>query len=72
MITPNEYRAEILKISGFALMTPLGTLIISLGISEVNLFSFKTFIFLFFFGFLFYVGVIIVCRGLKILEGKDK
>jgi len=28
MITPGEYKAEVFKIAGFALMTPIGRLIL--------------------------------------------
>lgn len=72
MTTPNEYRAEVMKITGFALMTPVGTLIISFAISGIEIFCLKSLISLIVFGISFYAGVIIVHRGLEILEGKNK
>ena len=71
MKTPKEYRAEIMKISGFGLMTPIGSLIVNIVNDNITIFSMRTFLALIFSIFLFYMGGIIIVRGLEIIEGKN-
>ena len=61
----NKYFAEILKIAGFALMTPLGKIV--LNISEIDLFKLNIFFFvnLLISLVLFYFGIIFLIRGLE-------
>jgi hypothetical protein len=71
MTTPKEYRAEIMKTGGFGLMVPIGTFIISLATTDIDIFCLKTLIYLIFFGGLFYIGVIFIRRGFEVTEGKN-
>ena len=72
MTTSNEYRAEVMKLTGFGLMTPIGTLLINFAISDIKIFSFRTLVFLILFLFFLYIGIIVVNRGLEISEGKNR
>lgn len=64
----DKYNAEILKIAGFALMTPFGRIIVqpTIVFGEFNLIWF--FIYVGFCLLLFFLGVVFVVRGYDILD----
>ena len=69
----DKYRANIIQISGFALMAPFGNLI--LNIFGVDLFKFGIILLLFYVLVslvLFYYGVICLLRSFEIIKEKEK
>lgn len=70
-MTPNgdKYRAQILQVGGFALLTPLGQIylgLVNLDLDDINL---KFIIYLLASFLIGYVGIILFVRGIEILEG---
>ena len=64
----DRYSAEIFKISGFALMSPLGRVVIQPSVVFTE-FGLKGFIFYSIFSlFLFFIGIIILIKGYDILD----
>ncbi len=72
MITSDEYRSEILKIVGFALMTPFGKMILSILDSDPIDFNIKFAICFVISLLLLYIGIIITVRGYEIIKYKEK
>ena len=72
MITSDEYRAEILKIAGFALITPAGNVFLSvpeLTLSDLNV---KLLIYFLAVLVLMYFGIISVIRGYEITIEQER
>ena len=72
MITEEEYLADIYKISGFALMSPMGKFILS--IPDID-FSNLTWQFLIYLGLstlLFFTGFIMLLNGYAIVYGRNR
>ncbi len=73
MVTEKDkYRAQFYQISGFALMSPLGKLIIDLKTLKIEDFHFILFIYTFIYAVLFLCGMLLICKGLDFLEEKRK
>ena len=74
MAEVNKHRASIIQIAGFALMAPLGNMIVN--VLGFDLFKFGFLFFLFYVLLilvLFYCGIICLLRSLEILtEGGSK
>ena len=66
-----KYRATMFQLGGFALMSPLGKIILNaLDFSLKDLFTVKFTIYFLIAFLLFCVGIIFMARGLNVLEGK--
>lgn len=60
----NKYKADVLKIAGFAVMSPFGVIVLKIFDESKFYLDFKHFIFFLISILLLYLGVIIVNRGL--------
>ena len=70
MITEDKkYMSEILKIGGFALTAPLGTVVLNLSNFEMFDLSPKTLWILLFLMLLFYFGILMLYKGYTIMKG---
>ncbi len=72
MITSDEYRVDILKVTGFAFMAPFGKIVLSIFDFQFDDFNIKFFICLAVSFLLLYIGIIIIVRGYEIMEYKEK
>lgn len=66
----NKYRAQIFQICGFALMGPLGKLVIDLKEYKLMDYNFYFFIYAFIYGALFFCGMLLVGKGLDFLDSR--
>ena len=72
MLSEEEYLAEICKIAGFALMSPMGKLVLDIpGIDFSNL-SCQFFIYLGLSTLLFFIGLILIVSGYGIVYEKNR
>ena len=67
MITEEEYLAEIYKVAGFALMSPMGKFVLDIPTLSVNSFNYPFFIYLFLSILLFFIGFIMLLSGYGIV-----
>lgn len=66
-----KYRATMFQIAGFALISPIGKIVLNaLDFTFSDIFSIKFFAYLFFTLFLLVIGIIFISRGIAVLEGK--
>ena len=72
MITEEEYQAEVYKIAGFALMSPMGKLVLDVpGIDFSNL-NFQFFIYVGLCTLLFFIGFIMILNGYGIVYAVNR
>ena len=72
MITGDEYRAEVFKLAGFSLFSPIGKIVLSipdLGLSSFNL---QFYIFLILSFICLYFAIILIDKGCKIADRGQK
>ena len=67
MITEEEYLAEIYKVAGFALMSPMGKFVLDIPTLSVNSFNYPFLIYLFLSILLFFIGFIMLLSGYGIV-----
>ena len=67
MITPGEYKAEVFKIAGFALMTPIGRLILEFPNIKLTSLNIQFFFYVLIAILLFCLGIIVLTTGLEII-----
>lgn len=66
-----KYRAMTFQLAGFALMSPFGNLIIKAFELELLKMGLKLLIFILIYLLLFCGGIILITKGMSILEGKE-
>jgi hypothetical protein len=67
----NKYKAELLKIVGFSLITPLGKIILNIPDYTYEDINLKFFIFCLLSLVLLYIGIIVLNRGIYMNEDKN-
>ena len=72
MITEEEYLAEIYKIAGFALMSPMGKFVLDIPTLSVNSLNYPFFIYLFLSILLFFIGFIMILNGYGIVYAVNR
>lgn len=65
-----KYRAITFQAAGFALMTPLARIVLELEYLRLNALGLQFFLYVFLALFLFFSGIILIARGMEVLEGK--
>ena len=68
VLEENKYRAQILQIGGFGLMTPAAKIYLSILDLKLNDLSVKFFIYSLVSMFLLYLGIIFLVRGIEMLK----
>ena len=71
VLEENKYRAQILQIGGFALMTPAAKIYLSILDLKLSDLSIKFFIYSLASIYLFYLGIIFFARGIKMLKESE-
>ena len=72
MITEEEYLAEIYKIAGFALMSPMGKFVLDIPTLSVDSLNYPFFIYLFLSILLFFIGFIMILNGYGIVYAVNR
>ena len=71
MITGNEYRADVFKLAGFGLFTPIGKVILSIPDLKFSDFNFQFYLFLVVSVLFVYFAIILIVKGQQIADGKE-
>lgn len=71
MITSTDYKVEIYKILGLALLSPFGKLVISIPDLGWKLFKPSFFIAFVLFSLFALIGIILILYGYEIIKGKN-
>lgn len=72
MISEEEYQAEVYKIAGFALMSPMGKFILSIPDIDFSNLHCKFFIYLGLSTLLFFIGFIMLLNGYAIVYERNR
>lgn len=65
-----KYRASTFQIAGFALMTPLARIVLELEHIKLTAINLQQILYLLLAVFFFVSGIILLARGMEILQGK--
>ncbi len=71
MTTEEEQFSEILKIAGFSLMTPLGSLFLGMPIFKLSNLTIVSFIYFLISLLLFFLGIILLLKSIEVLYKKQ-
>lgn len=71
VLEENKYRAQILQIGGFALMTPAAKIYLSILDFKLSDLSVKFFIYSLVSMFFLYLGIILLVRGIEMLKESE-
>ncbi len=72
MLTEEEYLTEIYKISGFALMSPIGKFILSIPDISIDCLNYQFFIYVGLSILLFLIGLIMLLSGYVIVYERNR
>ena len=72
MITEEEYQAEVYKIAGFALMSPMGKFILSIYDTDFSNLKYRFFIYICLSTLLFFIGLIMIFSGYGIVYERNR
>ena len=72
MVNEEEYLAEVYKIAGFALMSPMGKFVLDIPILNVNSFNYPFFIYTGLSVLLFFTGLIMIANGYAIVYERNR
>ncbi len=72
MITEDEYKIEICKIAGFALMSPMGKFVLSISDIDFSNLNCQFFIYVCLSILLFFIGLIMLLNGYGIVYERNR
>ncbi len=72
MISEEEYMAEVYKIAGFALMSPMGKFVLSIPDISIESLNYQFFIYIGLSTLLFFIGFIMIVNGYAIVYERNR